>query len=93
MKRLLPPHSASGARSSTITFAPVSAAASAAHSAALPAPTTTTSASMQLYPALPRERGDPGFLTTNLTNLTNGSGLAAFGAASFVEFVRFVVNS
>src|SRR3972149_10512384 len=43
VKRLLPPASLSGARSSTSTETPCSAAASAAQNAALPAPTTTTS--------------------------------------------------
>src|SRR5215470_12821024 len=40
---VLPPRSASGARSSTSTSAPASRAASAAHIAALPAPITRTS--------------------------------------------------
>ena len=31
--------------------------------------------------ALPRESGDPGFLTTNLTNLTNGSRIPEVSAA------------
>ena len=43
MKRLLPPDSSSGARSSTRTETPCSAAAWAAQKAALPAPTTMTS--------------------------------------------------
>src|SRR3972149_2363228 len=43
VKRLLPPASLSGARSSMSTETPCSAAASAAQNAALPAPTTTTS--------------------------------------------------
>src|SRR2546421_9351609 len=42
-KRLLPPDSSSDAASSMTTFAPCSRAASAAHSAALPFPTTITS--------------------------------------------------
>jgi hypothetical protein len=42
-KRLFPPFSDSGARSSTSTLAPLSFAASAAQNGALPAPTTTTS--------------------------------------------------
>ena len=42
-KRLLPPLSSSVAASSMATVAPSSRAASAAHSAALPLPTTTTS--------------------------------------------------
>src|SRR5689334_4880403 len=42
-KRLLPPCSSSLAASSIATFAPWSFAASAAHNAALPLPTTTTS--------------------------------------------------
>src|SRR4051812_27442939 len=41
---VLPPRSASGARSSTSTSAPRSRAARAAHMAALPPPTTITSA-------------------------------------------------
>src|ERR1700756_2257757 len=45
-KNVLPPRSANGAVSSTIGFAPASLAASAAHNAALPAPTTMTSASL-----------------------------------------------
>src|SRR5215471_16456519 len=44
VKRLLPPASSSGARSSMSTDTPLSAAASAAENAAFPAPTTTTSA-------------------------------------------------
>src|SRR5687767_1361339 len=44
VKRLLPPASSSGARSSTSTDAPCSAADNAAHKAALPPPTITTSA-------------------------------------------------
>src|SRR3954471_13708641 len=43
VKRLLPPRSSSGARSSTMTDAPAARADSAAHNAALPAPTTSTS--------------------------------------------------
>src|SRR3546814_20554749 len=43
VKRVLPPRSASGARSRTSTCAPFCAAAIAAHIAALPAPTTITS--------------------------------------------------
>src|SRR6185295_16265575 len=43
VKRLLPPASSSGARSSTSTDTPCSAAANAAQNAALPAPITTTS--------------------------------------------------
>src|SRR5580700_704343 len=43
VKRELPPRSASGAASTINTDAPVSRAASAAHSAALPPPTTITS--------------------------------------------------
>src|SRR5258706_7210080 len=43
VKRLLPPFSASGARSKTTTRAPCSCAASAAQKAAFPAPTTMTS--------------------------------------------------
>ena len=45
-KALLPPRSRLGAHSSTATRAPRWRAASAAHRAALPAPTTTTSVSM-----------------------------------------------
>src|SRR5262245_46926498 len=44
VKRLLPPASSSGARSSRSTDPPCSRAASAAHRAALPPPTITTSA-------------------------------------------------
>src|SRR5262245_17087768 len=44
VKRLLPPDSSSGAASSISTEAPCSCAASAAQNAALPAPTTMTSA-------------------------------------------------
>src|SRR5439155_9777965 len=44
VKRLLPPDSSSGAASSITTLAPCSCAASAAQKAALPAPTTITSA-------------------------------------------------
>ena len=43
VKKPLPPRHASGAFSSTITRAPASRADSAAHIAALPPPTTTTS--------------------------------------------------
>src|SRR5882672_9704349 len=43
-KNVLPPRSACGAVSSTSGFTPASLAANAAHSAALPAPTITTSA-------------------------------------------------
>jgi hypothetical protein len=43
VKKPLPPRHASGAFSSTSTFAPASRAESAAHIAALPPPTTTTS--------------------------------------------------
>src|SRR5215218_3800961 len=43
VKRVLPPASSSGARSSTATRAPCSCADSAAQNAALPPPTTTTS--------------------------------------------------
>src|SRR4051794_19682848 len=43
VNRLLPPFSASGARSSTTTLAPASRAARAAQKAALPPPSTTTS--------------------------------------------------
>jgi hypothetical protein len=43
VKRLLPPASSSGERSSIKTETPFSAAAIAAQNAALPAPTTTTS--------------------------------------------------
>ena len=42
VKRVLPPASSSGARSSIVTRAPCSAAATAAAKAALPAPTTIT---------------------------------------------------
>src|SRR4051794_38412817 len=48
VKRLLPPLSSFGARSRTCTRAPCSCAASAAHSAALPPPTTRTSISVLL---------------------------------------------
>src|SRR4029079_8568522 len=44
VNRLLPPDSSSGARSSTRTETPCSAAACAAQNAAVPAPTITTSA-------------------------------------------------
>src|SRR5262245_58574573 len=46
VKRLLPPDSSSGAASSISTDAPCSCAASAAQKAALPAPTTMTSAAL-----------------------------------------------
>ena len=42
VKRLLPPLSSRGARSSTVTSEPPSRAASAAHKAALPPPTIST---------------------------------------------------
>ena len=42
VKRLLPPLSSRGARSSTVTLAPFSRAANAAHKSALPPPTIST---------------------------------------------------
>src|SRR5215475_13750070 len=66
VKRLLPPASASGARSSMSTETPISAAASAAENAAFPAPTTTTSTddgNMYLNPDFSGyryRRGEPG---------------------------------
>src|SRR5271165_2416822 len=56
VKRVLPPASASGARSSMVTRAPRSAAATAAANAAFPAPTTTTSVMADLRPP-PRSVG------------------------------------
>src|SRR5262245_31907772 len=51
-KRVLPPRSATGARSITITDAPCSRAASAADRPASPAPTTSTSGLVILTPRL-----------------------------------------
>src|ERR1700704_817659 len=58
VKRLLPPHSSSGARSSTITEAPAARADKAAHKAALPAPTISTSQADSAMHQLRREMAE-----------------------------------